>query len=114
MSRPSLTPTASPTTTTKDSTMTTATTTTREATITRREATLTEGLQQATLALRRLAGTDTPLSVARATTDRYARAIGATPGAGGDAVLTMLLSADAARWLIEDIDHRLMLAPGRA
>ena len=73
----------------------------------RRQQAVGTGLQQATLALRRLAGTSTPPSIAKATRDRYCRAIGVPAGAGGDAAIRFLLSADAARLSIEDIDARL-------
>ena len=68
-------------------------------------------LQQATLDIRRLAGTSTPLDVARFTRDAYARALGMSAGAGGDSILILLLHPDAARLSIEDIDHRMMSGP---
>ena len=67
-------------------------------------------LQKATLDIRRLAGTSTTLDVDRIARDTYARALGMSAGAGGDAILSLLLHPDAARLSIEDIDHRMMAA----
>ena len=73
----------------------------------RRQQADVRGMQQVTLALRRLAGTNTPPSIARATRDRYLRAIGAPAGAGGDDAIRFLLHPDAARLSVEEIDARL-------
>ena len=68
-------------------------------------------LQKATIEIRRLAGSNAPLTDARATRDRYVLALGMSAGAGGDAILNMLLHPDSARLSIEDIDHHIMSSP---
>ena len=90
--------------------MTTTTTTPREATITptgaRRQQAVGRGLEEITMSIRQLSGTSTNMTIARAIRNRYARAIGAPAGASGDAVIRFLMSADAARLSIEEIDAR--------
>ena len=73
----------------------------------RRTAAVDLGFERATEALRRLAGSGASLDEARAVRDRYARRIGARPGAGGEPLLALLLAPEASAMPIEDLDALL-------
>ena len=73
-----------------------------------REATVTRLLDKLTGAVRALSSPPTSIERARLLRDRYCRAIGAPPGAGGDDVVHLLQSRIARHFTIEDLDHVLL------
>lgn len=73
-----------------------------------REAKITARLATLTRRLRALSGSGASLAQARAWRDRYARAIGVSPGVGGDVLAEWLLSEEAGELSIEDIDARFV------